>query len=164
VVTHKRLTELFVYVKSSGDFIRRVATGRNGCHRAGEYAGTIQNHGYLVISVDKKRYMAHRLAWFYVHGVWPKGDLDHINEDKLDNRIDNLREATRRQNMQNVRRHKHNTSGYKGVAWHHQRSKWRAYIFDNYRQIHLGLFDSREAAAAARSKAEKEYHSHRVAK
>jgi hypothetical protein len=66
--------------------------------------------------------------------------------------------------MQNVRRHKHNTSGYKGVAWHHQRSKWRAYIFDNYRQIHLGLFDSREAAAAARSKAEKEYHSHRVAK
>ncbi len=164
MVTHKRLTELFVYAKSSGDFIRRISTGRNGCHPAGEYAGTIQNHGYLVISIDKKRYMAHRLAWFYVYGVWPKGDLDHINEDKLDNRIVNLREATRRQNMQNVRRHKHNTSGYKGVAWHHQRSKWRAYIFDNYRQIHLGLFDSREAAALARAKAEKEYHSHRVAK
>jgi len=164
VITHRRLMDLFVYVENSGDFIRRVATGRHGCHRAGECAGTIQSHGYLIITIDKKRYMAHRLAWFYVHGAWPKGDLDHINGDKLDNRIINLREATRQQNMQNVRRHRHNTSGYKGVAWHSQRNKWRAYIFDSYRQIHLGLFDSREAAALARANAEKKYHSHRVAR
>lgn len=162
MIKHERLVELFIYLRRSGDFIRRISTGRNGCHKAGEYAGTIQNHGYLVISIDKRRYMAHRLAWFYVNGTWPKGDLDHINGDKLDNRISNLREATRKQNMQNVRRHKHNTSGHKGVAWHPQRNKWRAYIFDSYRQIHLGLFDSKEAAFAARLKAEKQYHSHRV--
>ena len=106
--------------------------------------------------------MAHRLAWFYVYGAWPNGDLDHINGDKLDNRIANLREATRKQNMQNVRQHKHNTSGVKGVAWHSQRNKWRAYIFVDYRQIHLGLFDTKEAAAAARMNAEEIYHSHRV--
>lgn len=162
MITHARLRELFVYDRKSGNFIRRISTGRNGCHRAGEHAGTIQNHGYLVITADKQRYVAHRLAWFYVYGVWPIGDLDHINEDKLDNRISNLREATRKQNMQNVRRHKHNTSGYKGVAWHSQRGKWRAYIFDSYQQIHLGLFESKEAAFAARSKAEKQYHTHRV--
>lgn len=162
MITHERLLKLFTYDEKSGVFTRRVATGRRGCHRAGELAGTIQNHGYQVISIDKKRYMAHRLAWFYVRAVWPSGDLDHINGDKLDNRIANLREATRKQNMQNVRQHKHNTSGYKGVAWHSQRNKWRAYIFDSYRQIHLGLFDSREAAYAARLKAEKQYHTHRV--
>ncbi len=160
MITRERLAALFVYDKKSGDFTRRVAVGRHGCHRAGELAGTVQNHGYRIITIDKKRYMAHRLAWLYVWAVWPRGDLDHINGDKLDNRIENLREATRKQNMQNVRKHKHNTSGYKGVAWHSQRNKWRAYIFDSYRQIHLGLFDSKEAAAEARLKAEKQYFSH----
>lgn len=162
MITHERLCELFVYLRDSGDFIRRIPTGRNGCHRAGERAGTIQNHGYVVITADNQRYMAHRLAWFYVHGVWPAGDLDHINQDKSDNRISNLRVATRKQNMQNVSRHKRNTSGYKGVAWHSQRNKWRAYIVDEYRQIYLGLFDTKEAAAAARLKAERQYHTHRV--
>ena len=108
--------------------------------------------------------MAHRLAWLYHYGQWPNGDLDHINEVKDDNRISNLREATRAQNMQNVRRHKHNTSGYKGVSWMPDRHKWRAYIFVNYKQQHIGLYNSPEEARDARRSAETRLHSHRSRK
>jgi hypothetical protein len=104
--------------------------------------------------------MAHRLVWLLHKGYWPAADLDHINEDKTDNRIENLREATRAQNMQNVRVHKHNTSGCKGVAWYAPRGKWRAYIFCNYRQRHLGLFSTFTDAVAARKAAERQLHSH----
>lgn len=161
MITAERLRELFLYNSDDGVFVRKVAVGRHGRHKQGHIAGTKQSRGYIVISVDGRRYVAHRLAWLYTYDRWPVGDLDHINGVKNDNRIANLREATRRQNMQNVRKHKHNTSGYKGVAWHSQRNKWRAYIFDNYRQKHLGLFDTKEAAAAARAKAEKTTHEYR---
>lgn len=161
LITQQRLRELFIYDANNGLFTRRVATGRHGRHRVGSQAGTRQNRGYIVIYVDGRRYVAHRLAWLYVHGEWPSMDLDHINQIKDDNRISNLRLATRKQNMQNVSKHKHNTSGFKGISWHKPRKKWRAYIFNEYKQIHLGLFDSREAAIDARLVAEQIYHSHR---
>jgi len=164
LVTQQRLKELFIYDPESGIFTRRIATGRHGCYRAGAKAGTQNPRGYIIVSVDSQRYMAHRLAWLYVYGQMPATDLDHINNVKNDNRIANLRLVTRKQNMQNVLFHKHNTSGFKGVSWHVPRGKWRAYIFCDYRQIHLGLFDTKEAAAAARVDAEKVYHSHRVSK
>ena len=164
LITQQKLKELFIYDPESGIFARRIATGRHGRHKVGTKAGTSQNYGYVVIHVDGRRYVAHRLAWMYMYGEWPSTDLDHINNVKNDNRIANLRLATRKQNMQNVLSHKHNTSGFKGVSWHMPRSKWRAYIFCNYRQIHLGLFDTKEDAAAARIEAEKIYHSHRVEK
>jgi len=159
-ITQEKLKELFIYNKKTGLFTRRVSTGRHDCHKAGEIAGTKLTHRYVVISIGTQRYMAHRLAWLYVYGIWPAGDLDHINQDKYDNRITNLREATRKQNMQNVTRHKHNTSGFKGVAWHKQRNRWRAYIFIDYKQKHLGLFETKEKANEARLDAEKIYHSH----
>jgi hypothetical protein len=162
--TQQRLKELFIYDPESGIFTRRIATGRHGRHKAGVKAGTPQSHGYVAMHVDGRRYVAHRLAWVYMYGEWPNTDLDHINNVKNDNRIANLRLVTRKQNMQNVLSHKHNTSGFKGVSWHAPRSKWRAYIFCDYRQIYLGLFDTKEAAAAARAEAEKVYHSHRVGK
>lgn len=110
------------------------------------------------MGVDKTRVMAHRLAWFYTYGRWPTQDIDHINEVKNDNRFCNLREATRAQNMQNVRKHKHNTSGLKGVCWHSQRKRWRAFIFLDRKQKHLGLFDTKEDAYAARKQAEKKFN------
>lgn len=108
--------------------------------------------------------MAHRLAWLYMYGELPSTDIDHINNKKDDNRIANLRLVTRKQNMQNVLKHKHNTSGFKGVSWHRHSNKWRAYIFSDYKQIYLGVFETKEAAARARQTAEKIYHSHRVTK
>ena len=164
LVPVERLRSLFDYDPHTGVFTRRVAVGRHGCHRALRKAGTKQNYGYIVIAVDHRRYVAHRLAWLYVYGVWPNNDVDHINGDKGDNRIVNLRLATRSQNMQNVVKHKHNKSGAKGVSWMNTRSKWRAYIFVNYKQIHLGLFSSFTSAVKARELAEQTYHSHAYSK
>ena len=161
VLTQERLKQLFVYDRDIGLFTRRIAVGRHGCHTAGTIAGTRQNKGYLVISIDGRRYVAHRLAWLYEYGVWPTTDLDHVNENKSDNRIFNLRLVTRAQNMQNVTKHKHNTSGCKGVSWLRDRAKWRAYIFNGYKQTHLGLYASFNDAVKARLKAEQEHHTHR---
>lgn len=157
MITQQRLKELFYYNTQTGKFTRRIATGRHNCHKKGQAAGTTTLRGYIMMGADGKRYMAHRLAWLYVYGVWPSTDLDHINQDKSDNRILNLREVNRSQNMHNVSIHKHNTSGHKGVSWFALRQKWRAYIFLDYRQMHLGLFNTIEDAVAARKNAEREF-------
>lgn len=158
--TQARLKELFIYNSDSGIFTRRISTGRHNRHKAGEIAGTKSNYWHMF--VDGQRFVAHRLAWVYVYGKEPLNDLDHINQNKLDNRIVNLREATRQQNMQNVTLHKHNRSGFKGVAWHTTRKKWRAYIFNGYKQTHLGLFETIEQAVQARKAAEFQCHTHRL--
>ena len=82
---------------------------------------------------------------------------DHINQNKLDNRKENLRASTRSQNMANVTTCSHNTSGYKGVSFHKNRGKWRAYIRVNKKQISLGMFTSKEIAAIAYNEAAKVY-------
>ena len=164
LVTVERLKSLFDYDRRTGVFTRRVAVGRHNCHSVARKVGTKQNYGYIVVSIDSRRYVAHRLAWLYVYGVWPLGDIDHINGDKSDNRIANLRLATRAQNMQNVAKHAHNKSGAKGVSWSAQRNKWRAYIFVNYKQLHLGLFNTFGGAVRARKTAERIYHTHAYGK
>lgn len=160
MITQKRLRELFLYDAETGIFTRRVSVGRHGRHKAHVVAGTRQNHGYVVMCVDGRRYMAHRLAWLYMYGEWPSCDIDHLNGVRNDNRLANLRLATRAQNMQNVRHHKHNTSGYKGVSWMPSRRKWRAYIFVDYKQRHIGLYDTPQEAHVARKKEEQKLHSH----
>lgn len=155
MITQQRLKELFYYDTLTGQFTRRISVGRHDCYRAGEIAGTKTARGYIIIGADKQRYAAHRLAWLYVYGVWPDNDIDHINQNKSDNRITNLRVVSRSKNMHNVSLHKHNSSGYKGVSWHKPRQKWRAYIFLDYKQLHIGLFDKIEDAVAARKRAER---------
>jgi hypothetical protein len=157
-ISVERLREVLDYNPDTGVFIRKVPMGRHGCHVAGDVCGTTTKRGYIFICVDKFKSMAHRLAWLYVYGVWPEGDLDHINQNKSDNRICNLRQVSRKENMQNVTLHKHNTSGVKGVAWHGQCKKWRAYIFADYKQISLGVYDTFEDAVKARKSAEVKYH------
>lgn len=118
---------------------------------AGKCAGTVTLNGYRQIHLSGQYYLAHRLAWFYVHGQWPKNYIDHINNDKLDNRIANLRDTTQKVNMRNLKRpRRDNASGFTGVSFHKQSGKFMARITDldgSYR--YLGLYPSAELASSA---------------
>ncbi len=104
--------------------------------------------------------MSHRAAWAIYYGEYPKNHIDHINGVRTDNKIINLRDVTRSENQRNMKTHKHNTSGHTGVGFHKKTEKWRANIWKNNKQIHLGLFDDFEGAVAARKSAEKKYNYH----
>jgi len=110
-----------------------------------------------LICIDGRHYRAARLAWLYVHGRSPKHEVDHVNTIKDDDRFDNLREATHRQNGQNTKRRIDNTSGFKGVSWH-PTGRWFAYINVNRRRTYLGFFTTPEAAHAARCQAAVQFH------
>jgi hypothetical protein len=125
----------------------------------GTVAGTIRKaDGRRQICFADKRYLASRLAWFYVYGKWPNPEVDHINVRKDDDRIANLREASKPQNQRNKKGHRDSASQIKGVTWHKLRRKWRASICIDYRQIHLGLFQTKDLAIAAYSDAAIKFH------
>jgi hypothetical protein len=116
---------------------------------AGEVAGSLRRDGYRRVSIDRKEYMSHRLAWLISHGAWPAGEIDHINGNVSDNRLCNLRDVTHAQNQRNMKVFKTNRCGLKGVTWHKKGRKWQARIVINGRHTHLGLFDTAEAANEA---------------
>lgn len=141
----KRVMELLDCDPETGVFTRRDSRGG---YPAGIVAGTLCN-GYIRIKVDGKDYLAHRLAFLVVNGFLPD-ELDHINGNKIDNRIINLREATRQENQRNTGRRVDNTSGHKGVCWDKANGKWRAQAQDaNGKRKTLGRFPTPEAASAA---------------
>jgi hypothetical protein len=116
--------------------------------------------GYKTGHIFQKTYMAHRVVWALSNGVWPAHEIDHINGTRWDNRLSNLRDATRAQQQRNVKQRKDNTTGAKGVDYKAGIGKWRARINHGGRRIHLGAFASLGAAIAARKVAEREcgYH------
>ena len=147
----ERLRELLEYFPETGIFRWRVSRQRV---RVGSIAGCLNGDGYLTIMVDGKKHRAHRLAWLYVHGTWPKDQIDHINRDRADNRIENLREATPTENNRNQNKRYDNTSGHVGVSWSKAAQKWVAQIRHLGKKIHLGFFTEKEDAIAARAAAE----------
>lgn len=151
-LTQERLMSLVSYDAETGV----IAWRRNG-RRAGW-----QHHlGYRNVRVDGATYAEHRLAWFYVHGQWPAADIDHINRVRDDNRLANLRPATRSENCQNQPVRSTNRSGVTGVYYHSCARKWVALISVDKKQRHLGVFDTAEQAAAARKFAEQQYYAYR---
>jgi hypothetical protein len=114
------------------------------------YAGAIV-HGrrYHRIGPKRTRYANYHLVWWIEKGEWPPEQLDHRNCDSLNDRIGNLRLATQGQNLRNMRRSRHNTSGFKGVTWDKSRGNWIAHISIGNRFKNLGRFDTPEAAHAA---------------
>ncbi|HCQ8472414.1 TPA: HNH endonuclease [Klebsiella michiganensis] len=143
-LTKKRLKDMLRYEPETGNFYWSNPTA----HRMhnGELAGFIDYNGYVYIKVDSKRYSAHRLAWLYVHGQFPSEMIDHINTIRSDNRISNLRKATRSQNMMNQATRKNSNSGVKGVGWDKKSQKWRARCQVDGIRKSIGFFDSIEEA------------------
>lgn len=158
MLTQHRLKELFYYDADLGVFTRRVSTNRSA--KAETTAGTDDGAGYLRITVDKKRYRAHRLAWLFVHGAFPIVELDHINQNRSDNRIANLRVVNKSENQQNTFAPATNTSGVKGVYWNKAAKKWQAQLCVKGQLIYLGVFSCLDTAAAAYSNAVSSLHTH----
>lgn len=143
-VTANRLRKLLDYNPDTGIFVWKLATTNRV--KAGDAAGSRGSDGYIRIGVCGRIYKAHRLAWLYVHGDWPKMELDHINGIKTDNRIGNLRDVTRSVNARNLHRAQRNSaSGVLGVSLHKATGLWRAYKHRRY----LGYFKTVDAAKAA---------------
>ena len=134
-LTAEYLRSVLHYSPETGIFTWKVSTAHRV--KVGDVAGSQNGLGYLSIQLQSRPQLAHRLAWLYVYGSWPKDQLDHINRNRSDNRISNLREVSNKQNMQNASKPSNNTSGHPGVYWHKQRSKWVAQIKHNYKQINL---------------------------
>lgn len=110
-------------------------------------AGYVRTDGRRHIQVKDKQYLAHRLIWLYAYGKFPDGQVDHINGQPLDNRIENLRDVTNQENSKNQKKRCTNTSGYMGVSWHKAADKWQAHIKVDGVQTYLGLFNILEDAA-----------------
>lgn len=141
-LTHERLLELLTYEASTGHFIRNVTTSSKSV--VGSRAGTRVTGGYRQINFSGKRVLEHRLAWFYANGTWPPCEVDHINGDRSDNRLANLRLATHQQNNWNRTANGASRQG----------TKWRAYITTNDGRFkHLGRFDTEEEAQQVRARA-----------
>jgi hypothetical protein len=137
-ITKKRLKELLHYDPDTGVFTWIVKT--NSCVEIGDTAGCKMKKGYIYIGIDGHSYYGHRLAWLYVNGYMPD-EIDHRDNDKSNNRIDNLRVATFNQNQVNKPTPKRNTSGYKGVTKAKGGKRWQVQIGFNKVHYHLGLFD-----------------------
>jgi hypothetical protein len=151
-VTAERLRELFIYDELHGIFLRRVTSGGQ---TKGTIAGTLRKDGYIDIRVNHYKHLAHRLAWLYVYGEWPKEWLDHINGNRALNAMSNLREVTHAQNTQNARVKKNSGTGVKGV--HQRKDRYHAHIHVEGKRRHLGSFATIQEAAEAYAVCAKKY-------
>lgn len=149
-LTQERIRELFDY-REDGNLVRKAAVGRN---RVGDPVGCIYEYGYLRVKIASDLYMVHQLVWLWHHGYLPEHDVDHVDRNRLNNRIENLRETSRQCNMRNTGNRADNTSGIKGVVWYRRDGKWMVRVVVNQRQYFLGRHEDFTEAVAHRLAAE----------
>ena len=156
-LTQEYLKSILSYDPDTGVFIRLVSFGYRA--KAGDIAGSPDKNGYLRICISGKSYKAHRLAWLYMTGEWPKDQIDHIDMEQSNNRFSNLREANYSQNQSNRPVRKNSKSGYKGVYFLKNKKDrpWMAQIKVMGKDIYLGMFKTKEMAYSAYCKAAEKY-------
>jgi hypothetical protein len=148
-MTPEQAREAFDYDPETGVLRWRLRSAR--CIRIGDVAGFVRPDGYVVVVYKKTIYPCHRIAWAIATGAWPTGQIDHINGDRSDNRILNLRNVTAHMNMQNQRTaHRSNlSSGILGVHFFKKTKRWRATIWANGKNNYLGYYGTAAEAEAA---------------
>jgi len=153
--SQEELHRFFNY--KEGYLYRKIQTSSNA--KINDKAGYLHPSGYLLVSINCQKYPVHRIIWCYHFGSIPsKLEIDHIDGNKKNNMIENLRLATHSQNKSNNKRAQRNSkSNILGVSWCKISSKWRATIQINSKQKHLGVFANQEDAVAARRAAELQY-------
>ena len=154
-ITQEYLKSILHYNPETGLFTWKVTLTNNAPF--GSIAGC-PVQGYITIGINKKLYRAHRLAWLYMYGCFPIDILDHINRDRADNKISNLRLANKQQNAYNCQVHKNNTSGFRGVSWHKASNKWRATCSLQGKSYNLGVYITAEEASIVYEEFVKEHH------
>ena len=153
-LTAERVRELLHYDPETGVFLWRVRYQRV---KIGDVAGCLHPDGYIRITISRRRFYSHRLAWLHVYGEWPTAEVDHINGSRSDNRLANLRAASHSENQHNRRKKQaNNRSGFLGV-WPY-RGKFRASIKFDGKPLHLGTFPTPEEAHAAYVAAKRRLH------
>ena len=154
LISHQELVSALNYCAETGVFVWRNGIGNI---KAGTIAGSEQKHGHRVIRIKKHRYYAHRLAWFYVTGNWPKKDIDHIDGNPRNNKFNNLRDITRSENIQNQNKsQKGSKVNLLGVSLGYK--KYCAQIRVNKKRIYLGVFDTPEEAHQSYLNKKREIH------
>jgi len=146
---------MFRYEPETG-FLRRLTNGRGHRTRIGDVAGYKTLNGYILVKVGNRGYLAHQIAWFLCTGVWPISQLDHVNRDKADNRIANLRLASQSQNVSNTAKLNGCISRHKGVTF--RGGSFTARIKKNGISHHLGSFKTEEEASVAYVEAARKLH------
>jgi hypothetical protein len=155
MLTFDEVRSVLDYDPATGVFSWRKKRRGNQVPDSGR-AGSKDCRGYWRVKIKGANYRGHQLAWLLTHGEWPTSQIDHINGDKCDNSLANLRAATGSQNRMNSKRHRNNRSGIKGVGWVSRERCWLAYIQAGGPLQQLGLFRCLGKAAAARRAAERE--------
>jgi len=156
--TQQEIKKQLHYDEATGIFTWIVS--KNSFMKIGDLAGGINTYGYWIVSIDNKHYMSHRLAWVYINGSCPSHlQVDHINGDKSDNRINNLRLCNAIENQQNIKTCRVITkSRLLGAHKHSRSNKWSAQIKVNKKYIYIGLFDTPEEAHQAYLNKKRELH------
>lgn len=144
-LTVEELKKLIIYDPLTGNFYSKNNKNNN---KNGEKIGSVSSNGYLNIAIHRRSYLAHRLAWFYMKGYWPK-QIDHKDGNVLNNIFSNLRETDKYGNAQNRKKPSHGKNKYKGVTFYSKNNKWGARITFQGNRILIGLFDSPEEANEA---------------
>jgi len=157
MLTATRLREIIKYDEETGAMTWRVSVARR--IRPGDACGGVPNStGALSVRIRGYSYKLHRLAWLYSYGQWPDDHIDHIDGNRLNNRLSNLREATHAENQRNIGLKRNNKSGFKGVYWNKTVEKWHAQINWNGKRIHLGFFEKAKDAGLAHANKAAELH------
>jgi hypothetical protein len=149
MITQGYVKELFHY--KDGNLFWKVR--RQGV-RFGNVVGTLHSSGYLSVVVDRKDYLVHRLVFLYHFGYMPENDIDHIDRNRSNNKIENLREVSKSCNSRNSMQQNSTSSGVKGLSWHKRDQKWQVHIAVHGTRKYLGYYSDFTEAAAHRLAAE----------